>query len=370
MKRNPSVELMRIFACLAVVGVHTCLSAVSGDRVDIGRLFISCLLADGVAVFWIIMGFFLFGRSDYRKTVLHAVKGVLIPMAVLSVIIFYLGPWIMDGEALKDSVSHSADEYSGVLRKLLSWSNPVEGMGHLWYLYVYMLVILIFPVLKSFVSYLEESTERQKVFFLISGALLILNDISDNRFGSFSHYSINALFPASIEVIWGHFIYKYRKRFSNWKWIPVSIAAFLGINLIRTFIHLDRYQNSDTNSCVLYWYSFIGVLCALCIIAFCFSSVKQRDSLPNRVICFVASHTFMIYLIHPVIRNILRRYQVEDRLYKMVFNWNASFLAEILYTLLIIVIVFGVSFLVCVFLRIIQKMLRKVYICLVQKRCS
>ena len=143
MKRNPSVELMRIFACLVVVGVHTCLSAVSGDSVDKGRLFISCLLADGVAVFWIIMGFFLFGRSDYKKTVLHAVKSVLIPMAVLSVIIFYLGPWIMDGEALTDSVSHSADEYSGVLRKLLSWSNPVDGMGHLWYLYVYMLVILL-----------------------------------------------------------------------------------------------------------------------------------------------------------------------------------------------------------------------------------
>ena len=67
MKRNPSVELMRIFACLVVVGVHTCLSAVSGDSVDKGRLFISCLLADGVAVFWIIMGFFLFGRSDYKK---------------------------------------------------------------------------------------------------------------------------------------------------------------------------------------------------------------------------------------------------------------------------------------------------------------
>ena len=67
MKRNPSVELMRIFACLVVVGVHTCLSAVSGDSVDKGRLFISCLLADGVAVFWIIMGFFFSAGAIIKK---------------------------------------------------------------------------------------------------------------------------------------------------------------------------------------------------------------------------------------------------------------------------------------------------------------
>lgn len=56
-KKNTNVELMRIIACLIVIGVHTCLSATSEGEVDMGRLFLACLFADGVAVFWLISGF-------------------------------------------------------------------------------------------------------------------------------------------------------------------------------------------------------------------------------------------------------------------------------------------------------------------------
>lgn len=59
-ERDMSVELARILACLIVIGVHSCLSVYHENYYDLNRIFISCLFADGVAIFWLIMGgFFL-----------------------------------------------------------------------------------------------------------------------------------------------------------------------------------------------------------------------------------------------------------------------------------------------------------------------
>ena len=65
MKRNPSIELCRLLACLIVIGVHTSLSAAVNEHSwDTFRLFLNCLLADGVAIFFMITGAFLF-NNDY-----------------------------------------------------------------------------------------------------------------------------------------------------------------------------------------------------------------------------------------------------------------------------------------------------------------
>ncbi|MFQ6866632.1 hypothetical protein [Blautia sp.] len=59
MKRDSAVELLRLLGCLIVIGVHTCLGAMVNGNYDFSRTFIACLLADGVAIFWFITGFFL-----------------------------------------------------------------------------------------------------------------------------------------------------------------------------------------------------------------------------------------------------------------------------------------------------------------------
>lgn len=355
MSRNPAVELMRIFACLIVVGVHTCLSAVSDGDIDIGRQFIACLLADGVAVFWLIMGFFVFRNQDYRKLLVHTLKGIGIPMVVLSFFAFYFGPCIMEGRPIRTGFIHSADEYAEVLKKLISWSNPVNGIGHLWYLYVYIMVISIFPCLKCFTDYLDEDSRRIKIFLIASVSFFVLNDISDNALASFSHHSINALIPASIEVIWGHFLYRYRKLFQKKKYIILSMFAFVGANLVRTLIQMSRYDLPDNNNCILYWYSSIGLFCAISITVFCFSAIDQKNSFLNRMICRIASYTFLIYLLHPIVRNALRTHGFQDWLYELIFRWNDSFMADVLYTILILLSVFLVSFLISYILKMVKK---------------
>ena len=51
MKKDTSVELARLLACFIVIGVHTKLSVIGDCVGDFSRLYICCILADGVAVF-------------------------------------------------------------------------------------------------------------------------------------------------------------------------------------------------------------------------------------------------------------------------------------------------------------------------------
>ena len=60
MKRDPGVEFMRILACLMVIGIHTALYAQVDGSWIFSRVFFNCIVADGVAVFFMITGFFLF----------------------------------------------------------------------------------------------------------------------------------------------------------------------------------------------------------------------------------------------------------------------------------------------------------------------
>lgn len=54
------VELARILAAATVIGVHTFMGSQLGGEYDFSRILIACLVADGVGVFWMITGFFVF----------------------------------------------------------------------------------------------------------------------------------------------------------------------------------------------------------------------------------------------------------------------------------------------------------------------
>lgn len=67
-KQDTRVQLIRIFACMMVIGCHIRLSAITTDGlVDKSILFISGFFDDGVAIFFLIMGFFLFKNENVGK---------------------------------------------------------------------------------------------------------------------------------------------------------------------------------------------------------------------------------------------------------------------------------------------------------------
>lgn len=353
MKKDPAVELARIFGCLLVVGVHCWINNFGVAIQSRSGTYIACILADGVAVFWIISGFFMYKNYSYKQTLKRTVKSIVIPIILLSAVMFFVLNNYLDGNGWH-FILHSREDYKWILNSLLMWTNPIDRLGHFWYLYVYIILMLCSPVIAAFIKYLEEDTKREKLFLLLTFLLLVWNDLSNNQLGRFEHHAFAGALPAAIEIIWGYLLYKYKDRLIKRKYIFISAGAFLGLNLLRTAIQLERYHRiQDTATYILYWYSSIGLLCAICVIVFSFALIQSRKAtLVNRAICRLASYTFSIYLLHPVVNSFLDRYEVRSRLSNALLKFHLGGVTEeILYMICIVFIVVCICLVVSCVLR-------------------
>lgn len=366
MKKDTSVELARILGCFIVIGVHICLPMFIDNTFDVGRGYISCLFADGVAVFWFISGFFIFRKFDYKKILTRTIKTIVLPMVIVNVVYFYFSGFILSNESLVESVLHTKDEYMYVISAILSWNNPVVEFGHFWYVWVYMLLMIISPIIYSFIKYLNEDKKRIRLFLLCSLIFLIYNDVSNNNMGEFSHHSVNALVPAMIQMIWGYYLYKNKDYFVSKKWIAGGVIAFFILNIFRLYIQIVRNSKGTEGINIYYWYSAIGLLCAACIIIFCISfteTIIKRNAIKN-TINYVSSFTFWIYIMHQsMYYDIFVKFGICEIINKYLINLFAdeiSFSYEALYTVVWTIVLFGVSLLIMICINMIWRFLKKV----------
>ena len=353
MKKDPAVELARIFGCLLVVGVHCWINNFGVAIQSKSGTYIACIFADGVAVFWIISGFFMYKNYSYKQTLKRTIKSIIIPMLLLSAAMFFVLNNYLNGNGWH-FILHSKDDYKWILNSLLIWTNPVDRLGHFWYLYVYILLMLCSPVIAAFIKYLEEDTKREKLFLVLTFLLLVWNDLSNNQMGRFEHHAFAGAFPAAIESVWGYLLYKYRDRLRKRRYIFISVGAFLGLNVLRMAIQLGRYHRiQDTATYILYWFSSIGLLCAICVIVFSFAAIHSRKAtVVNRGICWLASYTFSIYLLHPVVNSFLDMYEVRSRLSEALLKFHRGGVGkEILYMICIIFIVVSICLAISCVLR-------------------
>ena len=353
MKKDPAVELARIVGCLLVVGVHCWINNFGVAIQSKSGTYIACIFADGVAVFWIISGFFMYKNYSYKQTLKRTIKSIVIPMLLLSAAMFFVLNNYLNGNGWH-FILHSKDDYKWILNSLLIWTNPVDRLGHFWYLYVYILLMLCSPVIAAFIKYLEEDTKREKLFLVLTFLLLVWNDLSNNQMGRFEHHAFAGAFPAAIESVWGYLLYKYRDRLRKRRYIFISVGAFLGLNVLRMAIQLGRYHRiQDTATYILYWFSSIGLLCAICVIVFSFAAIRSRKAtVVNRVICWLASYTFSIYLLHPVVNSFLDMYEVRSRLSEALLKFHIGGVGkEILYMICIIFIVVSICLAISCVLR-------------------
>lgn len=353
MKKDPAVELARIFGCLLVVGVHCWINNFGVAIQSKSGTYIACIFADGVAVFWIISGFFMYKNYSYKQTLKRTIKSIVIPMLLLSAAMFFVLNNYLNGNGWH-FILHSKDDYKWILNSLLIWTNPIDRLGHFWYLYVYILLMLCSPVIAAFIKYLEEDTKREKLFLVLTFLLLVWNDLSNNQMGRFEHHAFAGAFPAAIESVWGYLLYKYRDRLRKRRYIFISVGAFMGLNVLRMAIQLGRYHRiQDTATYILYWFSSIGLLCAICVIVFSFAAIHSRKAtVVNRVICWLASYTFSIYLLHPVVNSFLDMYEVRSRLSEALLKFHIGGVGkEVLYMICIIFIVVNICLAISCVLR-------------------
>lgn len=361
-KRDVGVELARLISCLIVIGVHIKLADnLSGDY-DFTRLFISCILADGVAVFWMISGCFLFRTKSYAKLLVRTAKTILVPLLVLSAILLMFADFLFNGTGIMESLP-SLEKVVSTIKGMLTLRPTVSGSGHLWYCYAYILLMLCFPVMKTFSDWLDESTKRQNTFLIISFGLFLFNDLSKNASLSFSHHAFNAVVPAAILIIWGNIIYKNKEKFLIYKDKKISplvyLLGFMMVNILRTTIILLSKSRS-----LLYWYTVFGILSASFLILMCISIAQKikENSLIEKGILGIASYTFMIYLLHIPLRNILNRFSFNTLVFDFVSSFTSGAALSVVYTLLTTVMLFTFTLIIAVILRSFTVILKKLFV--------
>ena len=350
-RRDTGIELARILGCLIVIGVHTLLGYEFENGWDVSRTFLGMIFADGVAVFWLIMGAFLYNNEDYIRLIKRTMKTIVIPMVIVGIIVFYFGDWLTCFSTFSDSIQHSKEDYINLFHNVIRLNNGVSELPHFWYLFVYLLLILFYPIFKSFVDYLDENIKRTKYFMIVSLVLFVLNDITVNEMFIFSHHSINGLIPAAIISIWGHIIYvnknKLKKRYAFY-----SVGIFFLANLLRLFIQIRRVNNGMPNKALMSWATSFGLVCSICIM--CLSICIMKDRKNNIVVNYIASYTLFIYLLHWLIKDLFYNIGVSQFIIQHTSNVFDGIIGECLYSLFISLAIFFVCIVVNFILRILK----------------
>lgn len=344
--RIASVELIRIIACFIVVSYHS-LSDYVKEVSSFSNNLLNSIFCIGVSIFWLLTGFFLFKNDNYKKLVKRSFIKLWMPTILISIICFVGYDYFC--YLISDEPMLSFGEYLyQIIYGIFRFHNFAPMCSHLWFIYIYVLIIICYPVLKQYVNYLDNNINAQKRFVIITLCIFIVNNIYLNNFMQFDEHYFNGIVPASILIIYGHLLYEHKDDIFKIKINDfIYILCLFLINIIRSIIITLLNENRIDSSSMYGWYSIFSVISALCLIIPCLNSEKlKRHNKFNSLISNIGKYTLYIYLIHIIVLKILGKTNILSSLYTLI-NSLISFglLVEFLYVLIIAIIVFSISLL-------------------------
>ncbi len=311
--KDCGVELMRILGCFIVIACHCVVAYQFDGEYHPDNTFIATLWADGVAIFWLVAGFFIFKSADAGKKLKNFSVKRLLPALGVGGLLFYLYDWATTDTTFLESLHHTKQEYIDLFtgeNGLLKLKSPFPKSGHFWYVIVYVFVLLAFPALKGFWDWMQENKNREELFLIISFVSLAVNDRMANATFNFWNTSIQALVPSCIFILWGAILYKNKKRFEKGWLGVVGLIGFFAVNLLRTEVMVHTGEGH-----YMYWFTTFGLVAAICIYAFCMNVGRLlQNHVAGKIVCYISSYTFMIYLVHYGVKDVLSYLGLKDKI--------------------------------------------------------
>ena len=105
--KDYGVELMRILGCLIVIACHCVVAYKFDGEYHPDNTFIANLWADGVAIFWLVAGFFIFKSADTGKKLKNFSVKRLLPALGVGGLLFYLYDWATTDTTFLESLHHT-----------------------------------------------------------------------------------------------------------------------------------------------------------------------------------------------------------------------------------------------------------------------
>lgn len=313
--KNVAVEVMRIIACCFVIILHSHLPFIEQGELFEHRVYVDLFAADAVAIFWMISGFFMFGQSSYSKMLKKALTKGIIPVLFIVVGSFLLMDWVRgDVDLITSITSKTPKDWNGLFNMISMWSitapdsNVVFGGNISWFLMVYTVIVLIWPLLNCFVQkFIKDNKKNQIIFVVTTCALLGWNSLTNNHLLNINFNTFNVLLPSIIFVVWGYILYQYRLVFAKHKWTAlIAVGVFISLFVLRCFVGVEETKITEVGPNIGFWWSPGGYIGATAFVIFCMALIPQSSSgFFAKIISIVGGATMTIYMIHILVQQFL-----------------------------------------------------------------
>ena len=222
----------------------------------------------------------------------------------------------------------------------------------------YLFLIVVSPLFYGFAQQTVTNKSVAKWYLILLFIFLLINDVTSNQTFGFSHHGLGALGGSIVLVLYGNILYTNRQKFI-WKgWLVLAPLMFIALGLVRMGIQLSTFSKDPGNIHILFWYTTFGVINTTLIAAFCFSlsTIENKFSKITNLLVTIGSYTFSIYVIHLLILHILWNRGILPKLMNDIigFGTPGNLFTNSAYHLSAILIVFFISLMSCVILRIFK----------------
>lgn len=364
-KRDATIELIRIIACITVVLTHLSLNVFDQyhSQVDWSRLFEKCFFTDGVPLFYLIIGFFIANGRSYKKMWKNTFKKIVVPVLfyIGFVQIFYM--FIINKQTIGWCFENAINNLNlqGFLRTIITGDviHINSLCAHLWYIVSYLKIMIWVPVLWLICKEDENSKLARRIVLGLGIIAMLIKDIQ--RFITLPIGTINVfemVNPDILYVILGYELFVNKDKIKNNKKICIiALIGFALVNAIRYKIEMkymvinNFYDIVGRESFVDWRHTSLNIISALSMFIAVYSFNIKNERISN-IINWIADKTFGIYLIHYLLL-------AKIDLYK--FDKIGTIVYELIYLAIGVVVIFVASLFIVCLLRKIKELFCKTY---------
>ena len=360
--KNHSIELVRIIACLLVIMAHSQLSVVEENAIVNGRLAFSTIIADDVPLFLLVTGFFLFGRiksdADIIPTFPYKAKSFLSRVYIPTIVYILIS--IFYRHFTETQLPTSNFDWDCLWRFIFSLAPG----DHLWYICTYMSFIFFFPMLAFVCQDNPQKNKLRRTLLAIAIAGAVVSDIQ--YFFKMSMFELDKFLwgYCTIFLILGYELSLFIRKFDGRqkKLLAMGIAIYLLGFLIK--FGLQNYMFTE------YGYGnnrFRWLQTSLCFVTatgmfmtvYALGTWIKQNSIPARIINYIGSCTFAVYLFHMLVIGATRTCQ-RDLIGK--FNNAKTFFDTAAYYISFALVVFAISLIVAIIFKyVVEKPVEKLF---------
>ncbi len=359
-KRDISVELIRVVACILVVAIHLSLQVFNQyySQVDWSRLFEKCFFTDGVPLFFMITGFFIANGRSYKKTWKGVWKKILIPVAiyVLFAQIFYM--FITNKQTIMWCLQNAIANLNlqGILRAILTGEviHINSLCAHLWYIFSHIKIVIWMPVLWLICKNEQTPNLARRMIMGFGIFSFIMQDIQ--KFITIPADSLKVFTmvdPAILYVLFGYELFVNKDKIKkNKKLCIISLILFVIANVAKyklemEYMVINNFYDIVGRSSFLEWkYTSLNIISSICLFMALYSFEIKSERF-SKIITWLSDKTFGVYLVHYLLI-------AKVDLYK--FDKFGKLGEELIYLVLSITITFIASVLVVWLLRKIKEL--------------